>query len=387
MSNKVKTRLEMSQLLDERMNKTYTSLAEKQELEPDTSLVKTYLEEAHLPETASSEQVFKLTRMVFDNEAVKRKFSARIRQTEEEYFFLVEASFKKEPITLYLDATNPRFWVLHSMNSSGALDSMLNGLIATTPLLDKAWIPTHLLLAMTKFGQFRGLGLDYDRRDLPDVDFDTDLNSVQFLKMQLWGNKASEVLGILSGEGAFPNETTLAKVSIKHRLNGNGHGGFSIDDIKFDGKITARGTSFQSHIDVVQKIYTDYKDLVGRVEREFQLRSVTGQDLTILGEPVNIVFQRPIADLTIFCDHLFNSSDPFRLWGVPVFRGENYVSVSAVDLHVGTRLDFEITNEIMRVYLPEGGCGNSIVRLYTNLQHTYDSLITAENGDGRSIFE
>ena len=34
----------------------------------------------------------------------------------------------------------------------------------------------------------------------------------------------------------------------------------------------------------------------------------------------------------------------------------------------------------MRVYLLDGSCGNTIARLYTNLQHYYDSQVTIEWG-------
>jgi hypothetical protein len=241
---------------------------------------------------------------------------------------------------------------------------------------------------MSALGHFRGLNLDYDRRILPDVDFESEETPVEFLKMQLWGNKAHDVLRVLMDKDAFPHESTLSKVKIKHWLKDTADGGFSIDDIKYDGKITARGTSFRSHIDVIQKIHSAYRELITRVEQKYQLRwrEVDGRR-SLSGEPINFAFERPISNLMSFCTHLFDAADPFRLWGVPVIIGEEYVRIAAVDLHVGSRLNFEITPEFIRVYLPEGGCGNSVVRVYTNLQHYYDSLIRAQDGDERSIFE
>ena len=53
----IKTRQEMAQLLNDRMNSTYQTLSDEQELEPETSLVKTYLVEAHLAEDAPSQAV------------------------------------------------------------------------------------------------------------------------------------------------------------------------------------------------------------------------------------------------------------------------------------------------------------------------------------------
>ena len=38
-------------------------------------------------------------------------------------------------------------------------------------------------------------------------------------------------------------------------------------------------------------------------------------------------------------------------------------------------LKYEITPYLIRVYLPKGACGNTILRLFTNLQHYFDSAI------------
>lgn len=386
MAEKIKTRIQMAHLLHERMNKSYSTLFEKQELEPDTTLVKTYLKEAHLPENSSGDKTFDTIKRVFSFETLRKDLGFSVRRTEEEYFYQVDAFFKREPVSIYLDATNTRFWILHSMNSSIALDNLLESIVSMTPLLDNAWIPTHLLEAVAKFGNFRGLGLDYDRRFLPDVDFESDSTPVEYLKMQLFGNKAADVLRILREEGAFPHETTLSKVKIKHWINNNSE--FSIDDIKYDGKITARGTSFQSHIEIIQEIYGKYQHLITKVENEFALHWILSDNsLSLRGEPVNFIFERPIVNLKSFCKHLFDASEPFRLWGVPNFINDKFARVAAVDLHVGTRLMFEITSDFIRIFLPDGGCGNSIVRVYTNLQHYYDSLIKAQNGDERSVFE
>jgi len=385
--NKIKNRAEMAQMLQERMTNTYGSLLEKQELEPDTTLVKTYLKEAHVPERGSANTLLNSVRGIFSDETARKKLSLKVRRTEEDSFFLVEGTVDREPITIYLDASNPRFWLLHSMNSSGALDSLLERLVSMTPLIDNAWIPIHILESVASLGRLRGLGIDYDRRIIADVDFDADETPVEFLKMQLWGNKASEVLRILRQEEAFPHEATLSKVKIKKWLDHESPETFSIDDIKYDGKLTARGTSFAVHINIVDEVSRRYRETITSIERKFRLYWQAQENRTCLrGEPVNLVFGRPIPNLESFCAHIFNCSAPFRLWGVPTYINDNYVRVNAVDLHVGRTIVFEITNEYIRMYLPSDGCGNSIVRLVTNLQHYYDSMIEVHDGDDRSIF-
>jgi hypothetical protein len=80
---------------------------------------------------------------------------------------------------------------------------------------------------------------------------------------------------------------------------------------------------------------------------------------------------------------MFSGVEPFRLWGVPVEVGPKAFRVRAVDLHVGETVDFEVFPEVIRVYLPSGGCGNSIIRYYTNLQHTFDAKVSAESAGER----
>jgi hypothetical protein len=232
--------------------------------------------------------------------------------------------------------------------------------------------------------------LDYDRREVPDVKFDAEGAPVEFLKMQLWGNRAGEILRVLRNEGAFPESTTLSKVKVKHWLDHQAdEDSFSLSDVKFDGKITARGTSFQSHISLVSTVARDYSRNINDFETRFALhfeRQENGRT-ELMGEPLSIIFRRPIADIKVFLESVFSGAAPFRLSGVPVnVRGQLY-RVVAVDLHVSQPVTFEIAPEFIRVFLRRGSCGNTIARLYTNLQHYYDSTVELRTGDGVRVFE
>jgi hypothetical protein len=86
-----------------------------------------------------------------------------------------------------------------------------------------------------------------------------------------------------------------------------------------------------------------------------------------------IRFSRPIPDLPAFCEELFSSRAPFRLWGQPAFT-ENEALVEAVDLHVGQRIGIELGHDRMRVYLHAGSCGNTVARCDGALILTHPSL-------------
>ncbi len=96
------------------------------------------------------------------------------------------------------------------------------------------------------------------------------------------------------------------------------------------------------------------------------------------GGPVVIRFSRRITDLERFAATLFSSRQPFRLWGVPELHDDT-VEVEAVDLHVGQCLPIDIGPDWLRVYLREGSCGNTVARLITNLQHSFDGALRLED--------
>jgi len=382
----------MAERLEEVMSHAYTDLEERQRLEAGTSLLKTYLLEAHAG-AAGHRDILRILIAAFSPEMLGQHSRANVHETEEEFFYRITAQWATNNAEFYVDASDRRFWVLHSASNSRKADNILHRVVANDTHLDSAWLPMQLLERVADMGIFKGLHLDYDHREVPDIEFEEPDAPVEYLKMQLWGNRAREVLRILRQPNAFADATTLSKVKIKHYLDRDvGEESFSLDEVKWDGKITARGTSFQSHINLVNSIYRSYSEKVRSFEQRFSLRfeepaaNQPNGHMTMDGEPLSLTFSRPIADLKKFMTAIFSGTDPFRLWGVPVSAGRDYFRVTAVDLHVTNRITFEITPNFMRVYLPIGSCGNSIVRLYTNLQHYYDSQVVLAAGGGETLF-
>lgn len=91
------------------------------------------------------------------------------------------------------------------------------------------------------------------------------------------------------------------------------------------------------------------------------------------GQPMTILLTKEIENLEFFLDQLLSSKSPFRLWGICKFLKKNFIKINAVDLHTGHELNLEMTPEWIRIYLPKGSCGNTVLRLFTNIQHFYDS--------------
>src|ERR1035437_3222668 len=114
--------------------------------------------------------------------------------------------------------------------------------------------------------------------------------------------------------------------------------------------------------------------------------SANDQGARVSGQPICFLLDPPIVDLQAFCSYVFSSMAPFRLWGIPVEMGTDSVRVDAVDLHVGARLRVELMPDLIRIYLVKGGCGNSLLRIYTNLQHYYNASVGTINGQGNPVF-
>jgi hypothetical protein len=382
------SRRQMAQYLEEVMSHAYEQLEERQRLEASTSLVKTYLIEAHALGDADHAGILRTIRATVISEVLGTRLPLRIIETEDQMFFNVQIGNRENGTFFYVDASNPRFWLVHTTAKSTIADPLIQKLILNTDEFDSAWLPIQLLARIAGFGDLRGLGLDFDRRAVPDVDFERPEAPVQFLKMQLWGNRSGDILRILSGREAFPNATTLSKVKVKYFLD-RLEDAFCIADIKYDGKITGRGTSYQSYIGLVTNLYRDYARRIYDFEQRFtiKLESPAANEFRFAGEPLNLVFGQPLDNVTAFCEKVFSGSQPFRLLGTPIATGENSFRVAAFDLHVGNRVNFEIFPSLIRVYLPPGSCGNSLARIYTNLQHYYNSRVEALDGSQAHPFE
>jgi len=109
------------------------------------------------------------------------------------------------------------------------------------------------------------------------------------------------------------------------------------------GAFAAHGEQFTHHAQFVQMVISRYARLVESIEA-LSLRfdplsaenAATLQDTdaggaSFAGMPIGIRFSRPIPDLPAFCEELFSSRAPFRLWGQPAIT-EDEALVEAVDL-------------------------------------------------------
>jgi hypothetical protein len=281
------------------------------------------------------------------------------------------------------DVLTPRYWLLHTASSAAWAGKILRNAVGNSTAVDRCWFPWELLERLMRTGtRPKWFKSDFLGDELlPSYNV-----AARRLRMQFEGDAAGDVLDLLarSDERLRP-AIALSQVATEVEAPLLGRNDELITNA---GRFVARGMSFELHVGFVGQALRGYGDLVRRTEERygFTWRSGDGgRGLTYQGEPVVINLPREIDDMERFVAGLFAAREPFRLWAVPSFTSERYVEAEVVDLHVGQRFRMDISPELMRLYLPGSACGNTVLRLVTNLQHRFSASVATEELAGSSF--
>lgn len=294
----------------------------------------------------------------------------------------------------WVDRLEPRFWVFHTVGPSAAAVAWLKDHVESRRDTDWMWLPSNHLRYIAPDALPRRVRTEFDGERLVSSD-----DAARDLKVQLSGSHAERLLDRIAALPEYKSAVSFNNIEV------------DIDDpdlgqmresVRRWGAFAAHGEQFTHHAQFVQLVIGRYARLIEAIEAlalRFEplaemntgilaadgvsgaaaaMGSPADDDLggaSFAGMPVGIRFSRPIPDLPAFCEELFSSRAPFRLWGQP-FVTENGASVEAVDLHVGQRLSMELGYDWMRVYLNAGSCGNTVARLISNLQTRFDGALS-----------
>lgn len=347
--------------------------------------LKAYLLDAHVGDGDPQERVFALLQRVcaLDEQAT-------VTETEDARLFAITLADE----IIVVDAADPRFMIVHTAGRAENTDRFIMSAVDAIPELDRAWLPSWFLLkSANDIGRLRRGTVRFDSGELLgrprasrtgpeelDGDFD-DLDDDILTRGKRLTFDLTDPLGArqalqeLNNLAYFRHALALSRVDVFRRETELDDEMYSISRVFDWGKISGVGTSVDSHMAVVLALRNRYRDSIQRIEREFSFGvEVAGTRRgQFLGHPITIQFQVPITDVLQFANRVFASRRPLSLWGVPLARGDGYVTVHGLDLHVGSQIYCEIMPDMMRVYLRQGACGNTIARLYTNLVRYYDA--------------
>jgi len=391
----IDTRRELFDYLEQQMNRSYRQVLDTGVLLSDRPFLKSFIFEFDWdPANLGKSEVEYLQESLTipSGNASRHSSPPSIKETDEAGFFQVQWHWRRgRPTLLYLDtASDPqrRFWLGYSLTDATDLNVVVERLAQRVPAFDRAWLWPSFLEATQDRGEFRGIGLDYDYRRFENKEGVAD--STNYFKVQIWGGPGTrEILKFIGDHRDFRGRTVLAKVRMKYWDDCDERDRFALEDIKYNGKFLSRGTSFNSHQALLSETRNLYADKIRSIESQHIIRAVdeAGGGL-VDGDPVFFEFTgHPIENLDAFCEVVFSGHMPFRLWGTPreIPGRDEGRAVSAVDLHTGSKLFFEVYHDIVCMYLYPGACGNTVARFFTNLQHTFSRLVAAKDNEDQDV--
>lgn len=272
-----------------------------------------------------------------------------------------------DKLTLFVDTLDARFWLVHTASSSVQATRTIHRWLWDTSRFDSCWFTQEFLQSVRREGQPRWFKADF-RGDgyLPAGDV-----SDRRLRVQLEGDGADDLFDMLRQDPRYRTASALAAVGFVVGESPD----VAVDEVtRYDGSFVTHGRSFDTHVGYVAGIVDRYRAEVERIESRHRLRWTAGDSgVRFDGDVATVQLARPVQDLDQLLASMFSCRDPFRLWAVPRKHGDDFAAAEVVDLHIGEAFSMDIGLDYVRVYLPESACGNTVMRLVTNLQRHYDA--------------
>ena len=279
-----------------------------------------------------------------------------------------------EHLTLFVDQLDPRFWLVHTVSTSTEARKTLRRWVWDNPSLDRCWFTQDFLGRLRADGistwfktDFRGAGY------LP-----ADGVSSRRLRVQMEGEEANDLLEQLRHDPRYAAASALTAVGLRI---GDDPADIVEEIAGHDGSFIARGGTFDAHAGYAAAVIDRYRADVEAVEARHRLTWTAGANggVRFDGDIATITLGRAITDLSLLLDGLFSCRDPFRLWGLPKIHHDNYATAEIVDLHIGEPFSMDIGPDYLRIFLSEAACGNTVLRLLTNLQRHYDATAALDS--------
>ncbi len=356
MSHSVNTRDGLFRKFQARIKDSQSSLEEEQRLEHEKNMLKTFIIESnvHHTEFIEESEYFEEPRLIEDD-------LIEIKGTNDEGH------------VFYLDTEDNRFWSLYTLISSQSADDYINKITrADQNGLDRLWIPNNTQREFLDLGAFKGAGMKQRGKEA----FPEDFVDVSDMRLELDGDDALKFYDTFKDAADIDQVLSLSRIILR-REEQDDH---LTERITNSGAFTARaGTSIQIHLNIVNKIKETYQQIITAIEENHRL-SYDEKDhgVRVGGQHLTLRLDNTISDVDEFISHLVDSSPPFRLIGPSTELGDDYRKVRAVDLHNGDKVTLEVEPTEIRIYLSEEACGNTALRIFTNIQQHFDPSAVLE---------
>ncbi|MFU7590099.1 hypothetical protein ACMX9J_14340 [Priestia sp. RMT2NF4] len=365
------TRSELEYHFDAVLNNNYKDIKSNKKYSYGRNAVKSYIIETHIfKENPLRDRV--LASVLARAKEIDSE--TKLHETNEESLIYLET----EQLDFYVDIADPRYMVFHSADPTKQSDPFIKKFYSANGY-DSIWLPVPLLLQTIDFGKFWGMSVSFQQAlDEPENDEIGGPEETQDVSLSVKRHFAKTFFETLINSD-INNMLGISKLSI---LRGDSikdsstDRKFIIDDIKYNGKLTAKGNSFSRHSRLVYELVNLYGDVIDK----FETYGMSFEEGYLSGNPFTITFSKKIEPKKLV-DLMFNGNQPFRLWGMEDEIGHKQYRVYAVDMHNGNhgnKLTFEITSDYIRVSLPKHACANTLLRLFANLNHYVDAMAKME---------
>ncbi len=386
---------QLADFLQSRLTGEYATGAARQPSGGNAIPVKTYLVESDrvINNTDSDDETSSepALRKLLAEPILQLRYPARIHPSGDRRIFTIEGPYRgRTPVFLYADCTDPRFWLIHTLARSETADWIIGRLTGAGTGLARVVLPGQLLERLAELGSLQGLITAHDRRMLTHDG--TGPGGTDFMSMQMWGAQSRRVLSLLRSDSSLSECLSLSRVHVRYSPDEENREAFCVDDIHCDGRLEARGTSFAAHLRLVDILRHSYQQHIETIESRYRVHTDDEPDTdhepgTLLGGCLAIRPSRPFGDAADLCRRILCTSPPFRYWGVPAFSSPAFTRVSVMDLNLGSLFGLELTSEFIRVFLPAGASGSTVIRFFTNLQRHFDSRVRLLGQDEQDVFE
>ena len=302
--------------------------------------------------------------------------SGEISDTGLDDMKILSAFYADGRLEFFLDISDQRFLTLHTNEKSDSVCKIIDALTGDrNHMFDNTWFHSNMLKRFsTRPGnKFKGFGVAYTNSTFsPTPDEDSD---VEDLSLSINGSLAPKVQAIVEAEPGVGRTMAYNTIRI---LRGQPPDSVQ-DDVHNNGYFAVkRGRSVQDHLYLVDSCKKEYSKTIHDVESSSIGTRKIEDKILFGGGSFDFEFKHEIEDIDLFISRMFNSTKPFKLWGLKSKISDDYYKITAVDLHIGSPINFDIAKDMMRVSLFKGSCGNTILRLFTNLQIHFDSNITCK---------
>ena len=382
------SRKHLASFLEGHMRRVYSDGAGASRRSGDSVPIKTYLIEGRGPVAQDPDDdsgpVGALNGITRER-ALSEVYGPRVHTADSPDLATIEVRHDENTrLFIYADCRDPRFWLLHTFAPSRIADRFVSRFVAARRDVGRTSLPGELLQMVAAMGSTVAVSLDHERRNIgPGA---RRAGAYDLVKARIWGTHPGQLLSLIRKLGSFADGIALSTVQVRYVPEDRNDTIFCQDDIRYDGRMITRGTSFAAHMTLAEALRESYARQVDRIESRHAVR-MEGDDGIHGGRSLALRLTRPIRDLERFSEMVFSSASPFLLWGLPVRRGRNCVAANAVDLNLGHRLHFELTPEFIRVFIPGESSGGTVVRFYTNLQHHLDPQVRLLDQDEHDVLQ